>query len=281
MKNGVRRYIMEFKSFMNEDINMITIKSEREIEGMRKSGAIISGMHQELRGIIKPGISTWEIEEFGRKYIENHGARAAQIGFEGFEFATTVSVNNEVAHGFPRKELILKDGDLVKVDTVVDLDGYYSDSAWTYAVGVVSPDVQRLMDVTLKALSLGIDQAVVGNRIGDIGAAINAYVEDENGFGNVREYIGHGIQPTMHEEPAVPAYGVAGHGLRLKPGMTITIEPMVNIGDWKVDTSEKDGWTVTTADGSWSAQYEHTIAITNDGPKILTSQDSVMDAKYL
>lgn len=260
---------------------MITLKSDREVEGMRESGAIIAGMHRGLRDIIKPGISTWDIEEFGRNYIENHGARAAQIGFEGFEYATTVSVNNEVAHGFPRKNFFLKEGDLVKVDTVVDLDGYYSDSAWTYAVGQVSPEIQRLIDVTLKALYLGIDQAVVGNRIGDIGAAINAYVEDENGFGNVREYIGHGIQPTMHEEPAVPAYGVAGHGLRLKPGMTITIEPMVNIGGWKVDTSEEDGWTVTTADGSWSAQYEHTIAITDEGPKILTSQDSEFDAKYL
>ena len=177
--------------------------------------------------------------------------------------------------------MILHEGDIVKVDTVVDLDGYYSDSAWSYAVGEVSPEVQRLMDVTFKALYIGIEQAQVGNRIGDIGAAINAYVEDENGFGNVREYIGHGIQPTMHEEPAVPHYGVAGHGLRLKPGMTITIEPMVNMGGWKVETSEDDGWTVTTEDGSWSAQYEHTIAITNDGPKILTSQDPEFDAKYL
>ncbi|QYU58630.1 type I methionyl aminopeptidase [Weissella confusa] len=260
---------------------MITIKSEREIEGMRKSGAIIAGMHKELRNIIKPGISTWVIEEFGRKYIEDHGGRAAQIGFEGFEFATTVSVNDEVAHAFPRKELILKDGDLVKVDTVVDLDGYYSDSAWSYAVGEVSPEVQKLMDVTFKALYIGIEQAQVGNRIGDIGAAINKYVEDENGFGNVREYIGHGIQPTMHEEPAVPHYGKAGHGLRLKPGMTITIEPMVNMGGWEVETSEEDGWTVTTMDGSVSAQYEHTIAITNDGPKILTSQDPEFDKKYL
>ena len=184
---------------------MITLKSEREIEGMRQSGAIIAGMHKALREMIKPGMSTWEIEEFGRKYIEDHGARAAQIGFEGFEYATTVSVNEEVAHAFPRKGLYLKEGDIVTVDTVVDLDGYYSDSAWTYAVGEVSPEVQRLMDVTLKALYIGIEQAQVGNRIGDIGAAINAYVEDENGYGNVRDYIGHGIQPTMHEDPALSA----------------------------------------------------------------------------
>jgi methionyl aminopeptidase len=141
--------------------------------------------------------------------------------------------------------------------------------------------VEKLMAVTKKALYIGIDQAQVGNRVGDIGAAIDQYVTQENGYGNVREYVGHGIQPTMHEEPAIPHYGKAGHGLRLKPGMTITIEPMVNLGGWKVNTSTEDGWTVTTEDGSWSAQYEHVIAITNEGPKILTSQDSEFDAKYL
>lgn len=260
---------------------MITIKSQREIEGMKKSGAIIAGMHKGLRNLIKPGISTWEIEKFSRHYIESYGGRAAQIGFEGFEYATTVSVNEEVAHAFPRKHLYLKEGDIVKVDTVVDLDGYYSDSAWTYAVGQVSDQVEKLMAVTKKALYIGIDQAQVGNRVGDIGAAIDQYVTQENGYGNVREYVGHGIQPTMHEEPAIPHYGKAGHGLRLKPGMTITIEPMVNLGGWKVNTSTEDGWTVTTEDGSWSAQYEHVIAITNEGPKILTSQDSEFDAKYL
>ncbi len=260
---------------------MITIKSPREIEGMRKSGAIIAGMHQGLRDIIKPGISTWEIEEFSRQYIESHGGRAAQIGFEGYEYATTVSVNEEVAHALPRKALFLKEGDIVTVDTVVELDGYYSDSAWTYAVGEVSPEAQRLMDVAKEAMYIGIEQAQVGNRLGDIGAAINAFVEDENGYGNVRDYVGHGIQPTMHEDPNVFHYGVAGRGLRLKPGMTITIEPMVNMGTWEVETSEEDGWTVTTLDGSWSAQYEHVIAITEEGPKILTSQDPEFDAKYL
>ncbi|QYU58025.1 type I methionyl aminopeptidase [Weissella confusa] len=260
---------------------MITIKSPREIEGMRKSGAIIAGMHQGLRDIIKPGISTWEIEEFSRQYIESHGGRAAQIGFEGYEYATTVSVNEEVAHAFPRKALFLKEGEIVTVDTVVELDGYYSDSAWTYAVGEVSPEAQRLMDVAKEAMYIGIEQAQVGNRLGDIGAAINAFVEDENGYGNVRDYVGHGIQPTMHEDPNVFHYGVAGRGLRLKPGMTITIEPMVNMGTWEVETSEEDGWTVTTLDGSWSAQYEHVIAITEEGPKILTSQDPEFDAKYL
>lgn len=260
---------------------MITLKSKREMLAMEKAGAIIAGMHQGLRKIIKPGISTWDIEEFGRDYIESHGAVAAQIGFEGFQYATTVSVNAEVAHAFPRKNLFLKDGDLVKVDTVVELNGAYSDSAWSYAVGNVSPEVQKLMDVTFKAMYLGMDQAQVGNRLGDIGAVMNHYIEDENGYGNVIDYAGHGIGPTMHEEPTVLHDGVAGRGLRLKPGMTITIEPMVNLGSWEVETSAEDGWTVRTIDGSWSAQYEHVVAITEDGPKILTSQDPDFDAKYL
>ncbi|WP_127848272.1 type I methionyl aminopeptidase [Lacticaseibacillus hulanensis] len=263
---------------------MITIKSEREIEGMRRSGAILAGMHIGLRDIIKPGISSWEIEEFAVKYFADRDAIPAEKGFEGYKYATCVAVNDEVAHAIPRKDLILKNGDIVKVDTVVNKDGYFSDSCWTYAVGEISPEAQRLMDVTKKALYLGIDQAVVGNRIGDIGAAIQKYTEEENGYGDVRDLIGHGIQPTMHEAPNVPNYGVAGRGLRLKAGMTITIEPMINIGTWRISVKEvPDGdWEYyTSADGSLSAQYEHTLVITNDGPKILTSQDPVADAKYL
>lgn len=263
---------------------MITIKSKREIEGMRESGAILAGMHKGLRDIIKPGISSWEIEEFGRHYIESHGAIPEQIGFEGYKYATCVCVNDEVAHAIPRKNLILKEGDIVKVDTVVNYKGYMSDSCWTYAVGKISEEAQKLMDVTHKALYLGIEQAIVGNRIGDIGAAIQKYVETENGFGNVRELIGHGIQPTMHELPDVPHYGVAGRGLRLKAGMTITIEPMVNLGTWRIVPKEvpNEDWEYyVSADHSLSAQYEHTIAITEDGPKILTSQDPETDAAYL
>ncbi|MCK8617207.1 type I methionyl aminopeptidase [Fructobacillus sp. M158] len=262
---------------------MISLKSPREIEAMRKSGAIIAGMHHMLRDLIKPGLDTWEIETKCKAYIEDHGGVPLQIGFEGFKYAVTISVNNEVAHGLPRRGLKLKNGDLVKVDTVVGLDGAVSDSAWSYAVGEVSPEVKKLMDVAKKSLYLGIDQAVVGNRVGDIGAAIQQYAEDEMGYGDVRQYIGHGVGPTMHEDPAIPHFGKAGHGLRLKEGMTITIEPMINMGGWEVTTDEtpEDGWTVRTADGSWSAQYEHTLAITKDGPKILTSQDPEEDAKYL
>ncbi|MGR3741454.1 type I methionyl aminopeptidase [Companilactobacillus sp. DQM5] len=262
---------------------MITLKSEREIEGMRKSGALLADTLNEIKKIIKPGISSWEIEELADKYITEHGGIPSEKGFEGYKYATCVCVNDEVAHGTPRKGLILKNGDIVKVDMTVNLDGYESDSCSSFAVGEVDEKTQKLMDVTKKALYLGIDQAVVGNRIGDIGHAIQQYVEVENGMGDVRDLIGHGIQPTMHEEPNVPHYGKAGHGLRLKPGMTVTIEPMVNLGTWEIDTKvDEDGWEYfVSADGTNSAQYEHTIAITNDGPKILTSRDQNFDAKYL
>ena len=260
---------------------MISLKSPREIRAMGKSGAVLAGMHLGIQKIIRPGISSWVIEEFARDYFKQAGAIAAQIGFEGYKYATCVSVNDEICHGFPRKKLILKDGDLVKVDTVVKLDGAFSDSCWSYAVGTPSPEIAKLMDVTKKSLYMGIDQCVPGNRIGDIGAVIQHYTEDENGYGDVKEFVGHGIGPTMHEDPMVPHYGEAGHGLRLRKGMTITVEPMINTGTWQADTSDPSGWLAKTADGSWSCQYEHTLVITEDGPKILTSQDPEADAKYL
>lgn len=260
---------------------MISLKSPREIRAMEKSGAVLAEMHLGIQKIIRPGISSWVIEEFARDYFKQAGAIAAQIGFEGYKYATCVSVNDEICHGFPRKKLILKDGDLVKVDTVVNLDGAFSDSCWSYAVGTPSPEIAKLMDVTKKSLYMGIDQCVPGNRIGDIGAVIQHYTEDENGYGDVKEFVGHGIGPTMHEDPMVPHYGEAGHGLRLRKGMTITVEPMINTGTWQADTSDPSGWLAKTADGGWSCQYEHTLVITEDGPKILTSQDPEADAKYL
>ena len=260
---------------------MISLKSPREIRAMEKSGAVLAGMHLGIQKIIRPGISSWVIEEFARDYFKQAGAIAAQIGFEGYKYATCVSVNDEICHGFPRKKLILKDGDLVKVDTVVNLDGAFSDSCWSYAVGTPSPEIAKLMDVTKKSLYMGIDQCVPGNRIGDIGAVIQHYTEDENGYGDVKEFVGHGIGPTMHEDPMVPHYGEAGHGLRLRKGMTITVEPMINTGTWQADTSDPSGWLAQTADGGWSCQSEHTRVITEDGPKILTSQDPEADAKYL
>lgn len=248
---------------------MVTLKSKREIDNMAASGALLSAVHQELRTFIKPGVTSWDIEVFVRDYIESHGGVAAQIGFEGYEFATCCSINDEICHGFPRKKA-LKEGDLIKVDMCIDLNGGISDSCWSYAVGKVSEETTRLMAVTKEALYLGIEQAQVGNRVGDIGHAIQTYVEGQ-GYGVVRDFIAHGIGPTIHEAPFFAHYGEAGKGIKLKEGMTITIEPMVNVGSWRMQM-EDNGWTAKSLDGSLSCQYEHSIAITKEGPVILTSQ---------
>lgn len=249
---------------------MITIKSPREIEMMKKSGELLASVHIALRDFIKPGITSWDIEKFVHKIIEDGGGIAAQIGFEGYKYATCCSINDEICHGFPRHEK-LKDGDLISVDMCVELNGAMSDSCWSYLVGKTTPELERLMEVTEKALYLGIEQAVVGNRVGDIGHAIQTYVEGEK-FGVVRDFIGHGIGPTIHEAPAIPHYGEAGKGLRLKEGMVITIEPMVTTGTWKMKMDD-NGWTARTRDGGICCQFEHTLAITKDGPLILTSQN--------
>lgn len=248
---------------------MITIKSPREIEMMAESGALLARVHHALRSFIKPGVSSMEIDTFVHKMIEENGGIAAQIGFEGYEYATCASINDEICHGFPRHQK-LKDGDLIKVDMCIDLNGAMSDSCWSYVVGESTSEIDRLMAVTKKALYLGIEQAVVGNRIGDIGHAIQTYVEGED-FGVVRDFIGHGIGPTIHEPPMIPHYGEAGKGLRLKEGMVITIEPMVNTGTWRMKMDD-NGWTARTQDGGLSCQYEHTIAITQEGPLLLTDQ---------
>lgn len=248
---------------------MITRKSRREIDAMKESGAFLASIHEQLRDFIKPGITGRDIDHFVEKLITEKGAIPAQIGYQGYEYATCISVNDEICHGFPTEE-VLKNSDLVKVDMVIDLNGAYSDSAWAYVVGEGSQEVKDLMDATREALYKGIEAAQVGNRIGDIGAAIQNYVEPK-GYSVVREFVGHGIGPTMHEAPSVPHYGIAGKGTRLKEGMTITIEPMINTGTWK-SKMDDNGWTARTEDGGLSCQYEHTIAITKNGPEILTQQ---------
>lgn len=249
---------------------MITLKSEREIAMMDAAGDVLAACHKEIAKMIKPGITTMEIDRFVEKFLKEHGATPEQKGYNGYEYATCASINDEVCHGFPRRQP-LKSGDIVTIDMVVNLNGALADSAWTYAVGDISEEDKRLMDVTLRALELGIEQAVVGNRLGDIGHAIQSYVEGE-GFSVVREFTGHGIGPTIHEKPQVLHYGEPGKGQRLKEGMVITIEPMVNVGVWQTKRDD-NGWTARTEDGRNSAQYEHTLAITKNGPRILTSQD--------
>jgi methionyl aminopeptidase len=248
---------------------MIVLKTEREIELMHEAGKLLAACHKEIAKIIKPGITTMEIDEFVETFLRKHGATPEQKGYKGYPYATCASINDEICHGFPRREP-LNNGDIVTIDIVVNLRGALADSAWTYPVGEVTEEVQKLLDVTKTALYKGIEQAAVGNRIGDIGHAIQTYVE-AHGFSVVRDFTGHGIGKTIHEDPYIPHFGTPGKGLRLKEGMVITIEPMVNIGAWQ-SKMDDNGWTARTIDGSRSAQYEHTIAITKNGPLILTEQ---------
>ena len=249
---------------------MIVLKSKREIEKMHEAGKILASVHKQLATMIKPGITTWEIDEFVEKYLQRKGATPEQKGYRGYKYATCASINDEICHGFPRKEP-LKTGDIVTIDMVVNYNGALADSAWSYAVGEVSETSQRLLEVTKKALYIGIEQARVGNRIGDIGHAIQTYVEGE-GFSVVRDFIGHGIGAAIHEKPDVPHYGLSGKGPRIKEGMVFTIEPMVNVGTFRMKM-DNNGWTSSTEDGQYSAQYEHTIAITKEGAVILTDQE--------
>lgn len=246
---------------------MIVIKSAAEINKMREAGKILAACHQEISQMIQPGITSWEIDQFVESFLKKHGATPEQKGYHGYPYATCASVNDVICHGFPNKEP-LKDGDIVTIDMVVNKDGWLADSAWSYACGTISEQSERLLSLTHQALFLGIEQAVAGNRIGDISHAIQKFAE-ANGLSVVRDFTGHGIGQSMHEDPYVPHFGPAGKGARLKEGMVITIEPMLNIGTYHA-TVDDDGWTARTRDGSLSAQYEHTIAITADGPLILT-----------
>jgi methionyl aminopeptidase len=249
---------------------MINIRMPHEIALMKEAGKILKNCHLELRRKIKPGISTAEIDQFVEHYLKLYKATPEQKGYQGYKYATCASVNDVVCHGFPTSNL-LKDGDIVTIDMVVNLNGWLADSGWTYPVGLISKEAQNLLDITKKSLYLGIQKAVLGNRIGDVSYEIQSYVESQ-GLSVVRALTGHGIGTTMHEDPTVPHFGKPGRGTRITEGMVFTIEPMVNIGSYDVNF-ESDGWTVRTLDGSLSAQYEHTIAITKNGPLILTDQD--------
>ncbi|MGE6258027.1 type I methionyl aminopeptidase [Heyndrickxia sporothermodurans] len=249
---------------------MITYKSQREIDMMKMAGELLANTHKEIAKRIKPGITTWEIEEFVNDYLKKHGATPEQKGYKGYEFATCASINDEICHGYPRKQP-LQEGDIVTIDMVVNLNGALADSAWSYPVGKISNQAKTLLDVTKEALYKGIEQVKVGNRIGDIGHAIQTYVEAQ-GFSVVRNFIGHGIGPSIHEKPEVPHFGLPGKGPRIKEGMVFTIEPMVNIGGFETKM-DNNGWTARTRDGSLSAQYEHTVAVTKDGIIIITDQD--------
>lgn len=247
---------------------MITIKSEREIELMRKAGMLVSEMHKYIKPFIKEGISTLELDKLCEEFILNHDAVPSCKGYEGFPCTLCTSVNEVVVHGIPNKNKILKNGDIITIDVVIGYKGYQGDAAWTYAVGEIDDDKKYLMEHTEQALYEGLKFAKPGNRVGDISFAVQEYAEKHN-LGIVRELCGHGIGKEMHEEPEVPNFGTPNTGARLKPGMVICIEPMLTFGHrdvWLLD----DEWTVITQDGKPAAHYEHTVLITDDGYEILT-----------
>ena len=247
---------------------MIHLKNSQQITLMKDAGRITGEALLLARDMVRPGITTYEIDEAIRHYIEKCGAKPTFLGYGGFPASACISVNDEVIHGIPSKKKVLKEGDIVKIDTGATSRGYVGDSARTIPVGMVSAEAQKLIEVTRQSFFKGVEQVKVGNRLGDIGAAIDGYVV-ANGFSTVKRYVGHGIGTDMHEPPDVPNYGTAGRGIRLCAGMTIAIEPMVNVG--REDVRElPDGWTVKTADGKLSAHYENTIALTSEGVLILT-----------
>ncbi|RJX24026.1 MAG: type I methionyl aminopeptidase [Dethiobacter sp.] len=247
---------------------MIIVKSSQEIELMRQAGHIVAKTLRELARAVKPGITTIQLDTLARRYIEKLQARPAFLGYQGYPASICASLNDEVVHGIPSLRR-LKTGDIISIDVGVFYKGYYGDAAATFAVGEVSPLAARLLEVTRESLYKGIEKAFPGNHLYDISAAIQAYAESQ-GFSVVRNYVGHGIGSEMHEEPQVPNFGLPGKGPVLEAGMVLAIEPMVNAGTWEVETLG-DNWTVVTRDRSLSAHFEHTVAILQDGPKILTS----------
>ena len=247
---------------------MIVLKTSNELSLM-KEACVLSAQALQIAGeAVRPGVSTWEIDKIAHDFIVKRGGVPSFLGYSGYPATACISVNNQVIHGIPSKKVILKEGDIVSIDLGANLHGYHGDNAATFAVGAVSPEAQRLMDITKEALYKGIAAAVSGGRVGDISAAVQQHAEGA-GFSVVRQFVGHGVGRKLHEEPEVPNFGNAGRGVRLIPGMTLAIEPMINMGTPGVRTL-KDGWTVETADGALSAHFEHTIAITANGPVILT-----------
>lgn len=250
---------------------MVVLKTSRELKAMRDAGRISSRALKLAGEAVEPGVSTLEIDRIVRKYIEEQGATPSFLNYGGFPASACISVNDVVIHGIPRKNQILKQGDIVSIDVGAFYEGFHGDNAWTFPCGQVSKEAQDLMDVTRESLFEGINAARSGNRLGDIGSAVQRYVE-ARGYSVVRDFVGHGVGAELHEDPSVPNYGTPGRGVRLLPGMTIAIEPMVNQGVHTVETLS-DNWSVVTSDGKLSAHFEHSIAITPDGPVILTLPD--------
>lgn len=250
---------------------MLILKTDREIEIMKSAGRIASKALKLAGEAVEPGVSTLEIDNIVRKYIESQGARPSFLNYGGFPASACISVNNVVIHGIPSRDSIIKSGDIVSIDVGAFFEGFHGDNAATFACGEISQEAQNLLDATRESLYEGINMARVGNRIGDIANAVQRYVEARS-YSVVRDFVGHGVGAKLHEEPSVPNYGTPGRGVRLLSGMTIAIEPMINAGTYEVEVLD-DEWTTVTADGKLSAHFEHTIAIIPDGPLILTVCD--------
>ncbi|MBI4271674.1 MAG: type I methionyl aminopeptidase [Candidatus Rokubacteria bacterium RIFCSPLOWO2_02_FULL_72_37] len=247
---------------------MIVLKSAREIEIMRRAGSVLADVVERLREIVTPGISTLEIDEDVETFIASRGAQPAFKGYRGFPATVCVSINDEVVHGIPSAQRRIKEGDIVGLDLGCIVDGYYADCAFTLPIGEIPADVQRLLDVTRESLERAIAECRRGRRLSDVSHAVQSHVET-HGFSVVRAFVGHGIGRALHEEPQVPNFGEPGRGPELRPGMVLAIEPMVTMGSWEV-TILDDGWTAVTRDGSLAAHFEHTIAVTEHGPEVLT-----------
>lgn len=246
----------------------ILIKTEAEIQKMRRSGEALRQVHEAVRPLVTSGASTMDLERAAEAKMEQLNAKSAFKGYHGYPAVLCTSINSEVVHGIPSAKRVLQDGDIVSIDCGVIVDGFYSDCAVTYAVGTPSPRARKLLDITKASLEAAIQAAVPGGRLFDISATVQEMCEAE-GFGVVREFVGHGIGRSMHEDPQLPNFGTRGKGPRLKPGMVLAIEPMINAGAPQVKVLP-DGWTTITQDGSLSAHFEHTVAITKDGPLVLT-----------
>ena len=246
----------------------IYVKTPDEIAKMREANLCVSEVLDELEASCKPGVTTWELNEIAGRKLKQLGAESAFLGYHGYPAVLCTSVNEVVVHGIPRKDVVLKDGDIIGLDFGCFKHGFCGDSARTLAVGKVTPEAQKLMDVTKESLARAIAQCVPGNRLQDIGWAVQSFVE-ENGFTVVRQFVGHGIGRAMHEDPPVPNYGSPGRGIRLKEGYVIAIEPMVNAGTYEVEILS-DRWTAVTKDGRLSAHFEHSVAITENGPFVLS-----------
>ena len=251
---------------------MIYIKNRTEIDKMRKAGRLAAEILKYIESFVKPGVSTLTLNDLVHDYTLKKGAKSGPLNYKGFPKAICTSINDVVCHGIPKKDEILKDGDIINIDVTPILDGYHGDTSKTFKVGKVSPEIEQLLHDSEKAMWIGIEQVKPGNRINDISNAIDDYLTPKR-YGIVRDLMGHGIGRKFHEDPQVPHFRQTKKLAKIEPGMTFTIEPMVNLGTYEVNFSKQDKWTVRTKDGKWSAQFEHTILVTNAGYEILTLPD--------